>query len=468
MNTQQYRTAPTWRTLGAGGGVAGKHAVQIDRANLILRNLVAMQADIEAIGHGFVSDRRTLELMVELANVAGRRPIRGRFGHPGISENATGKQVMVSGNFRIVTDERGTFLVHDGQLLKAARKSPVFGQDPIEYILTIAQSAPAEFAESVVIDAYGVWTRIGPDGALLDVPLYTRGEDGRLAETERPADALTALPVLRPTAFYYCDFVNEGALTHQGMFSMDASAVFDGHSAAYARELFDLVDRWRAAYRIPLDELPAKVDVILEKYMGSRKETTSMAKALGAQMGAGFDEDFGDENELDLNPPKSSSEVKADSALEKSGQSLRQAEQLAANLSAGEAEISNRSRLVTADELAILQATVDSQGERIQELSGQLRKATELLARSMNSLAALQRNMLRLDGEPVVAVPVAMTGGNPLESLQFGHPQPYGVPAMPRPSTARLSSPNVSSGGGQTAEQKAIEAQQRRAKAARG
>lgn len=76
----------------------------------------------------------------------------------------------------------------------------------------------------------------------------------------------------------------------------------------------------------------------------------------------------------------------------------------------------------------------------------------------MNGLAALQRNMLRLDGEPVVAVPVGMSGGNPLEPMQFGHPQPYAVP--PRPS--------ASSGGGQTAEQKAIEAQQRRAKAAHG
>lgn len=128
LKTQQYRTAPTWRTLGTGGGAAGKKVVQIDRADLILRNLVAMQADVEAIRSGFVSDRRTLELMVELANVPGRRPIRGRFGHPGISENATGKQVMVSGNFRIVTDPRGRFWCMTGNCSRRRVKAQPLGK----------------------------------------------------------------------------------------------------------------------------------------------------------------------------------------------------------------------------------------------------------------------------------------------------------------------------------------------------
>lgn len=85
-------------------------------------------------------------------------------------------------------------------------------------------------------------------GGVEDVPLYIKDAEGYLRENPRPDDALTALPVLRPTAFYYCDFVNEGALTHQGMFSldrlgqrMDASAVFDGRSSAYPRELFNIM-----------------------------------------------------------------------------------------------------------------------------------------------------------------------------------------------------------------------------------
>ena len=38
--------------------------IQIDRVNLMLRNVVAMQAGVEAIGHGCMSDQKTLELMV--------------------------------------------------------------------------------------------------------------------------------------------------------------------------------------------------------------------------------------------------------------------------------------------------------------------------------------------------------------------------------------------------------------------
>ena len=408
--------------------------IQIDRVNLMLRNVVAMQAGVEAIGHGCMSDQKTLELMVELANVPNRRPIRGRFGHPGVSENATGKQVMVSGNFRIATDSRGTFLVHDARLLKAARKSPAFGKDPIEYIFTIAETDPAEFAESVIIDAYYVWTRRNEAGEVVDVPVWVKNEDGDWYRNARPDDALTDLPVLRPVTFYYCDFVNEGALTHHGLFSMGSAGpgnVFAGHSAAYARELFDLVDRWRAAYQVPLEALPAKVDVMMQKYLASRKDKVVM-KALGAQATDLLDEMFEEGDELIT--PKTPNDAKTDAALEKSQQALKVAEQLAANLSAGESDLQGRSRFATTEELAALQATVDAQGERIRELTGQLRKATELLARSMNSMATMQRNLLRMDGEPVVGAPVAMNGnsGNALEPMGFGLLPPSSVPATPR------------------------------------
>ena len=106
----------------------------------------------------------------------------------------------------------------------------------------------------------------------------------------------------------------------------------------------------------------------------------------------------------------------------------------------------------------VVETLKDAQGERIRELTGQLRKATELLARSMNSVATMQRNLLRMDGEPVVGVPVAMGGnGNALEPMGFGLVAPNPTPAFPKGRETVA----------QTAEQRAIEAQQRRAKSQR-
>jgi len=420
MKLESFRAAPTWRL--------STH-VQVDRQSLTLRGLVAMQADVEALGHGVMTDRRTLELMVALANVPGRRPIRGRFGHPGISENATGKQVMTSHNYRIVTDGRGTFLVHDAQLLEAARVSPVFGQDPIEYILAMAETSPAEFAESVVIQQYLVWVR--PGGEL---PVYEKyeDEDGDMAwrKNPRPADALTLLPVIRPVEFYYTDFVNEGALTHNGMFSMDTTAVFSGHSSAYAAELFDLVDRWREAYKIGIDDLPTKVESMMNRYMAVRKDVLMAKKSSVMVVGDVETQDFASVQTI-------------------AGGALGEAEQLVNELMAGSDQVQAQTGQV--EQITQLQERVTAQSEQIQALGDQVEKVTDLLTRSLQSMAQMQRNLLRLDGEQVLGVPVQMSGNiNPLEQI---HPVPKAPPAAPR-SRANLS-----------VEQRAIEAQ--RAKAGR-
>jgi len=438
MKTEAFRAAPTWRL--------STH-VQVDRENLVLRGLVAMQADVEALGHGVMTDRRTLELMVALANVPGRRPIRGRFGHPGISENATGKQVMTSHNYRIVTDGRGTFLVHDAQLLEAARVSPVFGQDPVEYILTMAETAPSEFAESVVIHAYTVWTRPGGE-----VPVYEKyeDEDGDMVwrRNPRPADALTLLPVLRPTDFYYTDFVNEGALTHGGMFGRDAkfcvSTVFDGYSSAYAAELFDLVDRWREAYKIAIDELPGKVESMVSKYMAARKDVL-MAKKNGSAFIVEDVEELAADTRHETTAKAGYTGVAETQDAETqdvaSLRALGEAERLVNELLATGAQV--QAQTGQAEQIGQLQEQLTAQSEEIQTLREQVEKVTDLLTRSLQSMAAMQRNLLRLDGEQVVCVPAQMSGNiNPLEveTQDFAslHPVPKVPPAAPR-GTSNMS-----------------------------
>jgi hypothetical protein len=47
--------------------------------------------DVEATGHGICCDVKSLELIAQLANQA-PEGVSGRFGHPGMSENATGRK----------------------------------------------------------------------------------------------------------------------------------------------------------------------------------------------------------------------------------------------------------------------------------------------------------------------------------------------------------------------------------------
>ena len=82
-------------------------SMRVDRANATIYGVTAMMANVEATGHGIATDNKTIQMMLALSQDGRSR--RQRFGHPGISENYTGKQVSNAVNFRI---ENGN-LVHD-------------------------------------------------------------------------------------------------------------------------------------------------------------------------------------------------------------------------------------------------------------------------------------------------------------------------------------------------------------------
>jgi len=144
------------------------------------------------------------------------------------------------------------------------------------------------------------------------------------------------------------------------------------------------------------------------------------------------------------------------------GGALGEAEQLVNELMAGVVETQNLASLQNiasqniasvrqVEQIEQLQEQVAAQGEQIEALGERVEKVTDLLTRSLQSMAQMQRNLLRLDGEQVLSIPTQMSGNiNPLEQM---HPVPKAPPAAPR-SRANLS-----------VEQRAIEAQ--RAKAGR-
>jgi hypothetical protein len=126
---------------------------RIDRANLMIRDTVAMLANVEALGHGFQTDQKTLDMMLALSQEKSRG-IKMHFGHTGMSENAMGRHIAWAKNFRI----QGDRLIHDIDFMPQASASPAFGQDPIEYILQMAENQPEDIGESVVIECETVWT----------------------------------------------------------------------------------------------------------------------------------------------------------------------------------------------------------------------------------------------------------------------------------------------------------------------
>lgn len=426
MKQQRFRSTPTFRYSLSGTS-------RVDRLSNVIYGVTAMMANAEALGHGVMTDMKTLETLVVMGN-ANPKGIRGRFGHPAMSENATGKQVQVARNFRI----EGNKLVHDSHLLESARKSPVFNQDPVDFIMTVAETAPTEFGESAVISANVVW--VLRDGRELEIDPWSdeirdKPDDVVVDEaTNRPVNATTELPILRPVAFHYVDFVNEGALTHDGMFSV-VDDVFAGHSSEYAVQLYDLVDRWRNQYKIPLADLPAKVSVMLDKYLHSRS-SEEMAKRLAARVEppvVEMDADLVVEEELDLDGETEEGDdvatvatlsVVAPSDSGIVAGALEQAEALLHGMSQFSDEGNGVSLVEQVKAIDARLAVLESLSKQFAELRIANERMAAMLVQNLELSQVLQRNVLRLSGERVVTVPVEKNGADPLEVVQYAHPAP--------------------------------------------
>lgn len=408
---------------------------RIDRQNAILRGVTAMQAGVEAIGHGVQADLQTLYSLAAMGN-ANPKGIRGRFGHPAISENATGKQVQVAKNFRVEGDN----LVHDSHLLQTARKSPVFSQDPVEFLLGLAEDSPSEFGESVVIEADLVWTL--DDGTETDA--VVPDEDGPLGGyimADRPKSALTPLPVLRPLKFHYVDVVNEGALTHDGLFPASAQMAqmfFAGHSSEFADQIFQTVDAWRERYQIPLSALPEKVEQVVDTYMALRQKERTMRKKYTMEQEP---VDAVIDTPVDGSASSPTEQFESDPVDDKMAELDAKADALA-----------NRKRDLSSDtRMQQALAKIEVLEDRVQHMTDLLMQcfdettamADEFEAKVIalqNNYQTLQRNYKRLNGETDVTVKVPTARHQPLEQTQqYAHPTPANGFAMAANLTTQLT-----------------------------
>jgi len=362
--------------LRSVGALRLNKSLKVDKENNTIRGVVGMQANVEALGHGCQSDMKTIQKIAELGN-SYSHGIRMRFGHPGMSENAEGRQLGRAKNFKVVGDK----LVHDAVLMQAAKLSPVFSQDPIAYVMTMASEHPEDIALSAVVRANKVWTF--KDGREIDAEDYEtlRPMEKDPKNPRRPKDALTPLPVIRPSKFTHMDFVSEGALTHNGLFSAQLEEIFEDTASEFAEQAFLLLDDWRQRYKISLGEIPVKADQVVRRYMMSRAQQDGQE---GSKMGL---QDEGAELQ-DQAPGNSTLDLLAAAEAESEGTT----EELTAT---PEGPTEN-------ERIAALEA-------KVAELSAIVDRVVNLTAKNTSNLSVLGDKVRRLDGEPYVQITVPPT-----------------------------------------------------------
>jgi hypothetical protein len=419
---------------------------RIDRAAGVIRDVCAMQAGIEALGHGCQADLKTLHMMANLANQRGGLGIKQHFGHIGMSENAMGKQIAIARNFRVDGDK----LRHDMHMLEPARDSPVFARDPIDFLFNMAEQHPADFGESVVIEVDFVWTL--PDGRevseygpardpLEDPDGIMRDDDGR------PVDALTPLPIMRPTKFYYCDVVVDGALTHDGLFGAAPvlAEMFSGTSSAYLLQAFEFLDEFREDYGIPLSDVPRKADQFLTAYLSARGQTEDKdmtvktrtnRKQFDVAPGQPANPPAEDTQATPAPEPTPPVEDELDAALEQADDIAEQAD-----------EPTPEEDDEGGEDAGPANTELSARVEKLEGVVGKLVqlavKQNGIIARQAEALRALDRNVRRIDGEPIAKANVPMNRPSSLESLDGlldGGVQQFGSRPVP-PSAARNSRP---------------------------
>lgn len=358
----------------------------------------------EAQGHRLWADTKTLSQMADLAN-ARQYPIMMRFGHPGMSENAFGKKLATATNFRV----EGNKLVHDIHFSEWASLSPSFAQDPVAYIMKRAESDPRSFGESVVVDTEKFW--------LLD-----DGSELAVHETdESPENKVYDYPVMRPTQFHFVDFVGDGALTPDGIFSQDAlmwKDILNDTSSDYAMQAFAFLKGFQERFNLSAPEMHLKVNQLMGKY--TLWESFQMPNEL--EQVTPVQAETGDENPA---VPVPEADPIADAMAEAAELAVATAEPIEADSPLSEAPV-DLSQYVARAEYDALQAQVVQLQQALQHQSVQL---ADYLKHINLAVGNLNQRMDDFNQEDLVTGTV---GNSPFTGAsQFSLPQPAGTIPVP-------------------------------------
>lgn len=225
--------------LRAAAPASTESAPRIDRDAGIIRGVAVMTTG-EARGHGMLVDTATLSATADLIN-AKPEGVKSRFTHPGMCDDGMGKKLGNLKSARVVGDQ----VVADLHFSASASKTP--SGDLASYVMDRAEESASDFGLSVVVTGKTVWkTAAGAE-------VMTR---------ERPADATSDKPFLRPTGLAAVDVVDDPAANPSGLLA----AAFSGTSNADAAETFDALDAMREARGFTL----AQAHSFLSRYFDAR------------------------------------------------------------------------------------------------------------------------------------------------------------------------------------------------------
>lgn len=202
---------------------------RVDREAHTIFGVSCAQA-VEALGHGLLLDRVTLDQLADHGNRA-PKGIKSRFTHPGLSSDGLGKMLGRLKDFRVEDDK----VLADLHLSALAFKSPDGNLG--DYVMGLAEDEPEAFGMSVVVDGEAVW--VLDDG--YEVPVG----DTR----ERPKRAVADKPALRIVQFVACDAVDEPAANRDGLFSAHLWA-----TNKWAESAFGEIDNYLARQGVTVDK----------------------------------------------------------------------------------------------------------------------------------------------------------------------------------------------------------------------
>lgn len=337
----------------------------------------------EALGHDLIADKETLRILAVLGNAS---KVRARFGHPGISENAMGRKIGEARNFRMGRDAQGNVaLLHDLHFYRPAKNSPVFTQDPIQYVVDMAKEYPTEIGNSVVIGVDAVW--VLQDGSEVEAVDY-----------EPPPTATTALPIMRPTSFDYSDIVSEGALTHNGMFEQRA---FANTTSAYLSQIFAFADEFRVKYKMSLEVFEHKAKQAIKKYVGLRSHKQEV---IMASKGVALETDNTDELLLE---DELVDDVEQDTVTSESDDVVHDDLDEALDATTDVSDDLDDDTVDEVDNVADVSMSVIHQlTARVNYLEGLLEKVIPLATGNAKNVKRLHEKVASIADEPLVSVPL--------------------------------------------------------------
>ena len=176
--------------------------LDVDVENRIIRGVSCAQA-VPALGHGLNLDEITIQQLAELGNARGKRGIKSRDGHPGLSASSPTNFLGRMKNFRVEGDK----VKSDLHVSEIAEKG--------DWVLGAAQKEADQMGFSVVIDQDPFWKL--EDGS--EIAATEIDEDGDRRPVSRPDGSVSDFPFARVSEFAACDLVDEPAANRDGMAS---------------------------------------------------------------------------------------------------------------------------------------------------------------------------------------------------------------------------------------------------------